>query len=216
MKHLSKVLLIIGLTLLHLPVRADQPKITTVQGSVTLNGTPAETGDHLSESDVLKAYESDTSYVDVSFPDGHLVRFKGANVKLNSIGNEIFLKLERGKAFPSVETEVDGQTSFQIKTPQAIMGIRGTKFFTQVTDRQTYACVCEGQVSVQRRGSWNSGVGRIVTIPAGFDLHFFGNQPLSPPKLSPQMVTRTWNEFAKMGLEVPEPYRSKLPDVSSP
>jgi len=61
------------------------------------------------------------------------------------------LNLERGSVLSRIRKLGPGQ-KFELKHQQAAMGVRGTTFFTQTKGKDTYLCVCEGEVSAEWPG----------------------------------------------------------------
>lgn len=200
-------LLIVPFVFVATAAPSAQPEIVTVHGNVLYNGRPADTGLSLSEHDTLRNTGSETSYVDVAFPEGHRIRFRNAHVEFESLGNKLTLDLSQGKMFPAIQPDTSYRRNVKIKTPQAIMGIRGTKFLVEASQTETYTCVCEGAVTLQRRGFWDSGIGREIVVRSGYDFHLYEDRPLATPRRNNRMVTITWDEFDDMGYPVPDKYR---------
>jgi len=66
----------------------------------------------------------------------------------DAITNRTVLNIEKGSAFFRLKKRLAPGSSFEVKTPTCIMGVRGTQFFVTVTDSATEIGVFEGHVSV--------------------------------------------------------------------
>lgn len=121
--------------------------ITRIDGAVLKKDVsrniwiPAKVGDILDNGDSLKT-EKD-GYTELKFEDGSIVKV-GANTELNIYKNYLFLaigyiKLYITKLFPN----------FEVRTPSAIAGVRGTEFSVEVLqDMTTLVTVYEGEVEL--------------------------------------------------------------------
>ncbi len=112
-------------------------KISAVQGNVdvTVGSTPAvaaREGMPVNEGDILRAKSK--SKAEVTFNDGNQLRL-AANTRLKitayAVGEKKsnFLNLFRGKMQSMVKNLGKGST-YEVRTPTAVCGVRGTDFFT--------------------------------------------------------------------------------------
>jgi hypothetical protein len=67
-----------------------------------------------------------------------------------------------------------GANKFQVTTPQAIAGVRGTKWTVDAAENKTSVFVVDGRVRVERRAR-----GRGVTLGAGEGVDVEGDAPLA-------------------------------------
>ncbi|WHH61073.1 FecR domain-containing protein [Petroclostridium sp. X23] len=66
---------------------------------------------------------------------------------VNAKNDQTFLNLLVGKAWIFIKEKLNVNAKFEIKTPTTVMGVRGTQFFVQEQDGQTYVTVVEGTVA---------------------------------------------------------------------
>jgi hypothetical protein len=115
----------------------------------------------------------------------------------NAGKKDVLLNVIYGKVRAKVEQHYDGKTSkFQIKTPSAVAGVRGTDFMTSYNraDRSSQVVTFRGAVEFGQPGVGGS-IRNSVSVTPGMTAHnFAGNAPSAP-------VHMPKGEFAKMDNE---------------
>ncbi|MFB6355358.1 MAG: FecR domain-containing protein, partial [bacterium] len=127
-----------------------QPEISNRDGLVFLNGDTLAEGATLQEGATLNSRFGDTSHIDIMLSEGRKIRLQNAKAHLKSLRNQVKITLEMGKLFYASDSGV--QDNLTVNTQNAIAGVRGTKFYLQAKEKQTYVCVCEGTVSAYKPG----------------------------------------------------------------
>ena len=124
-------------------------EISYTEGTVLLNGIKAEIGDSVTNGDNIIT-EAD-SVCEVVFNERNIIQI-GAD-SLFSIGSSssIDFSLEKG-SLAAVADKLNKIAAMKerlvVKTPSAVMGIRGTLFFIKVEDENSsYLCVCRGKAN---------------------------------------------------------------------
>jgi len=173
-------------------------KIVRMSGLITINEKEASLGQIVKKGDLIKTEESDTSYVDVQFPDHH-IRIKQGEMRVEAPEESLKLVLLRGKLYTAV-TKLLKEDPSLVETPTAVMGVRGTKFFIEADEIKTYVCVCEGTVF----GHLKDAPDIQKEIPTGYDLYLKSGEELTDPIESPDMVKMIYGEFIDMGFQAKE------------
>lgn len=119
--------------------------VSRIQGSALINNEKIKEGAEIAEGMELNIPKKG-DFVDIKFQNGHIVRFSGATVKVETLNpkNTLF-NLIKGKIFSAIKPFTQDET-FQVKTKRASFAVRGTKFMMEETKKQSYLCVCEGVV----------------------------------------------------------------------
>lgn len=122
--------------------------VTKIQGKAFIDKEQIKVGAEIAEGMELTIPKS-ADYVEVKFQNGHLVRFTGAKVKVETLNpkNTLF-NLIKGKIFSAIKPLTQDET-FHVKTKRAAFAVRGTKFMIEETKKQSYLCVCEGVVATK-------------------------------------------------------------------
>lgn len=126
-------------------------RVVYLTGTVTVDGVPARIGQPVRSGGVV-----------TTGPDGSCeVVFAGQNIvqlRANSIAVLTFAGLARGIQVESgtLAAVIRGLTAqadaapFQVDTPTAVAGVRGTALFVKVLDPgRTYLCLCNGTLTLQ-------------------------------------------------------------------
>jgi hypothetical protein len=117
-----------------------------VQGDVRVNGVPVDFGDAVGAGDWVQTGED--GQIDVVFDRRNIFRLGPNTVAVLNLGDRtqnVDLKTGTFAAvFDRVRT-LAGRGTFDVTTPTAAGGVRGTSFFMRVVDRDTtYVCTCNG------------------------------------------------------------------------
>ncbi|MDD4973238.1 MAG: FecR family protein [Bacteriovorax sp.] len=122
--------------------------VSKIHGKAFINKEQIKVGAEIAERMELTIPKSG-DYVEVKFQNGHLVRFTGATVKVETLNpkNTLF-NLLRGKLYSAIKPLTQNET-FDVKTKRVSFAVRGTRFMIEETKKQSYLCVCEGVVSAK-------------------------------------------------------------------
>lgn len=163
-------------TTLHIPlslIPQDQGeiKITDLHGEITLNGNITTNNQPLRENDILSLGKNSSATVE--FSDGSRVGLLSeTTIVLRQI--KIFSKtkllnsiifLQKGQVTSNVSPKHSGIGRFEIRTPIATTGVRGTRFHLDYTGKTLKGEVDSGKVKVENRLSEkeiSSGSGFLV------------------------------------------------------
>lgn len=172
-------ILIIALTIMGSSINIVSPyraTIIKIEGTVLKRINPqniwisANKGDILDDGDSLKTKEN--SYAELRFSDGSIVKINPETEV--SIYKDYFslaigyIRLYITKLFPN----------FEVRTPSAIAGVRGTEFSVEVlNDQTTIVTVYEGEVDVTAQG-------RTLRLRKGESSII---RPKSPPEINPSV-----------------------------
>ncbi len=103
---------------------------------------------------------------------------------------KVMLNVIYGKIRSSVNQKYDGEKSkFQVKTPTAVAGVRGTDFLTSYAPRTKTSQIVtfKGLVAVGRQGPNNSIVNPVIVKPGQFTKATATTPPEPPKKVPPKM-----------------------------
>lgn len=168
-------------------------KISHLRGEATITSqgksSKALVGSVVNSGDSIKTDVK--AFAIIMMDDGGVFKL-GPKSDLSLPPNENGLKLNSGSVFSKVSKQKPKQ-QFKIFTPVAVIGVRGTEFFTsygQTEDKKSdvWMCVNEGSVEVTSAKNKKSVVvnqGEGVVIPAG--------QDVTPPKKYAWTKKLNWN-----------------------
>ena len=164
MRSIVKALLVALLALPAFAGGAPGPKASFVKGDVdvSMDGTSAaptwthvKRGAEIAAGSVVKT--GDGSRAELTFPDGSVVRVgPGSQLKVDGSSFDgktkevkVQATLVAGEAWAKVAKLVDDKSKFQVKTANAVAGVRGTVFRVNVDrDEATVVKVYNGAVAV--------------------------------------------------------------------
>jgi hypothetical protein len=167
--------------------------ITKIHGAAFINSEKIKEGAEVAEGMELSIPKKG-DFVEVKFQNGHLVRFIGAVVKVETLNpkNTLF-NLIKGKIFSAIKPLTQNET-FQIKTRRVSFAVRGTKFMVEETKKQSYICVCEGVVVTK-------SVNAEVEVKKDEDLSLAGaKDELKATVAAKSMIDMTNKVFTEMGI----------------
>ncbi len=129
---------------------AKVPTVTYLEGTVTIDGSPAGIGDTVPLGSVVAT--SAASLVDIEFNARNAVRLsENTTLVFNPRNFQSGSELRQG-ALTLVLKQLSrgaGGEGFLVRTPSAVAGVRGTSFFMKVeSPTSTYVCACNGAVQV--------------------------------------------------------------------
>lgn len=147
--------------------------ITKIEGSATINNEPIAVGQEVSSGTIIKLTKKG-DYLDIKFQNGHKMRLVGATVKVTDLTpKSTVLELVSGTIY-AWAAKLTNNERFRVKTKYASFAVRGTKFYLQETKTQSYLCVCEGMVHVEKDNA-------AIDVEKDFDL-FLTKKELGKPR----------------------------------
>lgn len=172
--------------------------LITYKGDVRLNQKQLSTEDKnlpLSQGALLEA-KGKKSFVVIQYKDGSRFMVKNGNIKVEKLHpKKTLISLIRGTILSYVNPK--SQQKFKIKTKRASFAVRGTKFWVQESPKESYLCVCEGQVAVRNNNA-------LMLVNPGEDTHITSRiESLRKQNSSTKMWSMASEGFKTMGLEVP-------------
>lgn len=178
-------------------------KIDYLVGNVTINGVvpdgplTLQVGDVVVASPKLKPKKTG-SFVRIIFNNGDKLGISKGKVVIEEYSKkQSIFGLIRGKIFNYAKPGLDRK--LKIKSRNVSLAVRGTKYMVDETDKETYVCVCEGEV-VATKG------GRKASIKAGYDLHIKPGKPINQSvEASEAMIKMVGDAFVSLGEPVVTP-----------
>ena len=145
--------------------------IEFIDGEVSINGIPADFGQIVEFGDWVQT--GPDSSVDIVFDRANIFRLGQNTVAAIEIGatrQSVDLKFGSFAAVFDRLRTLTGNGTFDVRTPTASAGVRGTTFFFRVFDRDlTYVCACNGTLELEAHGSGDSFLDSAVRHSA----HYF-------------------------------------------
>lgn len=139
--------------------QAVQARVLTVVGEVQLASTAQalRAGDALPEQSMV--HTGPKGHVSIELADGSIlqvqpdtqVRLEQAQAHESTGFLRATWELVRGRVTSWVRPQSEPKPRHQVRTPQAVLAVRGTEFRVQVTDRLTRAETLHGRVAIHTR-----------------------------------------------------------------
>lgn len=188
MKLLSLLLLCIAFR-----AGAQNVGVTFIKGEVKA-GPPGQLealklGSRIQHGHVLKTGADGT--VILSYPNESRIKVKeNSELTIQAPANPKEVSgadLVVGAVFSMVRKSAG--SSFRVKTPTAVAGVRGTQFFTShdAGSGRTWMCVKEGEVEMQKDD------GKAVAVTAGLGVLAEKGKAIGPPQKYKWTETLNWN-----------------------
>ena len=172
--------------------QTEQGVVEYVEGEVLIDGYGADFGDTVAPGARIQTGAG--ASVEIVFSGQNIFRLGENTVAILRIDGDIRrVDLRRGIFFAVLDRlqtiGSDRNAQFQLRTPTAVGGVRGTTFYAQVIDRDnTYVCTCNGVLHIEdSEGAYlrevtasehaaymftrDSGSGRIFTQRVPVDFH---------------------------------------------
>lgn len=158
------------------------------------------------------------SQLELSFPDRSKVLVgPQTDLAIQELApNRVRLQISLGRIWLFVRSIAVPSARFEVETPAAVIGVRGTVFSVSVQpEGTTRVSVASGQVEVQ-------SLAQVVAVPAGYWVEIRpGQRPGSPQPFGPEerQEWRHWQEWIdedralEQGTEKPEQERGKNPQT---
>ena len=125
--------------------------ITYIAGDVTVNGSPAEIDQAISESVVIKTGAA--SECELVFNRKNIIHIQENSLfRMDPDSSAPIVKLEEGSMVGVVKKLVrtTSEYGFGIESPTVVVGVRGTSFFIKVESADsTYVCSCNGTIHTE-------------------------------------------------------------------
>jgi len=148
MKKIILILVVLVIAALILPaavLAAPVGKITALEGKVDMtaagakDAVPVAVGVSVNAGDILRAKSK--SKAEITFPDGNILRLaENTRVRVTQYqpeeGKKSYVNLFRGKTVAVVDKLKKG-SNFEVHTPTAICGVRGTVFYSSYQSGQS-------------------------------------------------------------------------------
>ena len=173
MKRTSVILTLLAL-LIVFPIFAQAgpvAKFTSIEGNVDVtppgkDAVKANPGDPLNVGDIIRTKSK--AKCEITFTDGSILRLaENSRLRVTEFSHEkekrsAIIDLFRGKVQNIVQA-VAGQSKYEVHTPTAVCGVRGTQFYTYYQSGVSGAVVTEGTVYAYS----SNKPGEVRTIGAG-------------------------------------------------
>ncbi|MGE4232018.1 MAG: FecR domain-containing protein [Bacteriovoracia bacterium] len=141
---------------------ASEPygKVLEVMGVVESGTRVLKVGDPIFAGDMIKTSKGGSAKLlidnDIAVKVGPETEFLVENKGTKKTSVTVYVGMLMSKVRSLVKDKVD----YEVKTPNATMGVRGTTFFVkQMPKKPTFLCVCEGKVDL----AWKKGKTQITT-----------------------------------------------------
>ncbi len=195
---MNKAFLFFILLTCSLSLLASEAKLVVAQGEIKLNDKITPTPDlkniDLQAGTVIEAIGKKSFFI-VEYNDKSRFMIREGKIIIKKLeANNSFLHLLQGTLFSYVNPKAAHK--FKVKTKRGSFGVRGTKFWLQETNEESYLCVCEGVVAVRNNHS-------LMLINPGEDLHLYSPlETLQKNNANDNMWSMAVDGFKTMGLEV--------------
>ena len=138
--------------------------IQDLRGKVTLTRSgksePATKGAAFSSQDLIETGKNSSAFLQLE--DGTQLKLgPGTRLTPLELKGDIELKLESGSVISKVTPRKPGQ-HFSMRTSSAVMGVRGTQFYTGYNENSVWMCVHEGEVEIENLADHGK-----AQVPAG-------------------------------------------------
>jgi hypothetical protein len=172
---------------------APVANVVKIKGTAFINKEKIKVGAEIATGMEI-SIPNKTDFIEVKFQNGHIIRMAGAKVIVEDITPKSTLfSLVKGKIFSFVKPLTTGET-FVIKTNRASMGVRGTKFFIDESQKETYLCVCDGTVVAKTPNEE-------IAVEKDKDLFVSGSKPSKLVDASKRMLDMGNKTFKDMGVD---------------
>ena len=140
---LISILMLSGCTQKVSPV-AQQAKLIYILGDVSINDAPAKLGQILQNNSLIKTGKESTAEIRMGTLTGAQIR-ENSQVKIVQDENGWNVVSQVG----AVLSLVQKGTNYHLRSPAAVMAVRGTIFYTHTYNDSThYVCTCNGTVDI--------------------------------------------------------------------
>ena len=166
--------------------------IGKIHGKVLIDGKVAKLDQKIETNSQVEAQDK-KSFVVIDFFNGSRILLRNGKVNFKgSEGKDSVMDLASGEIFSYLREDV-GLTQ-KVKTKNAVMGVRGTKFYVNESDADTYLCVCDGKVEIKNEKS-------TALVSKNEDVHASKGQAFSKSGANAMMQDMAWDEFKEAGFK---------------
>ncbi len=127
-------------------------RISYADGDVYLNGKEAEIGDSVNNSDLVET--GTDSVCEIIFNERNIIQLGPGSLFEVGSSRKIDFSLEKGSlsAVADKLNMIAGtKERLAVRTPSAVIGVRGTLFFVKVEDENnSYLCICNGTANTYK------------------------------------------------------------------
>lgn len=165
MKKIIKVFLFLFIlslmpTLAFAGKKSGYGKIVEVEGEVSMKRCGGDKkfkaikGMKLVEGDILYTGEKSSASI-ILDNNSQVVIGENSTVnlaemkKMEGKKSSTVIQLKKGSVFSKVKKKLTGKERFEIRTSNAVAGVRGTEFYVKVVDGNTYTYVLKGKVELK-------------------------------------------------------------------
>ncbi|MFP5387518.1 MAG: FecR domain-containing protein [Bacteriovoracia bacterium] len=179
------------LTLILFQTSVLSATLKNIKGTITVNSVRAEEEKKVSPGDIISAIGKKSS-VQIFFEDGSRSLLRNGQLILSEEKKQekTVLSLVKGVLFTH---KSKSPARLDIKTKYASMGVRGTKFYIDQSDKETYLCVCEGKVEI-------SNDKKKEEVDKNEDVHVSERSKIEATQANADMLSMAWDGFKEMGL----------------
>lgn len=166
--------------------------VQKIHGKVLIDGKAAQVDQKVEAKSKVEAQDK-KSFVIISFFDGSRLLLRNGEINLQgSAEKDTVIDLARGEIFSYVKE--NSGLSQKVKTKNAVMGIRGTKFYVKASPEEAYLCVCDGKVEIKNSKS-------TALVAKNEDVHATEGKEFKKSPANKMMQEMAWDGFKEMGFE---------------
>jgi ferric-dicitrate binding protein FerR (iron transport regulator) len=134
---------------------AETASIVYLEGTVTLNGSPATVGDDVPAGALVQTGQD--SICQIVFNARNIIHLAaGTSLRLDPAVVSRGATLQKGTiamVLRNLAPSRPGEVKFTIRTSSTVAGVRGTCFLVKVEDdNNTYICCCNGSIHLEGTG----------------------------------------------------------------
>jgi hypothetical protein len=188
-------------------------QINALIPAATRNSQTAKVKEELNWNDLLKTEK--TGRVRAGLKDGSILSVGSESelriVQHDTVSQQTELEMDFGKVRSQVTKVTKSGGKFEMKTPNAVIGVIGTDFYTSFEGNKTTVICYKGQVTVTPIGSAvAAGVsGSAITVSAGQMVVVTSDVPSAAPSQTPSDVLEASLSATAVVAEAP-PHRGHL------
>jgi ferric-dicitrate binding protein FerR (iron transport regulator) len=130
--------------------RPDKAVITYFEGEAKVDGEAAELGMEVKRG--AKVVTGKNSACEITFRERNVIRLSQETIAVFDIdASTKDVALERGIVSQVLKNlvKLGDADAFSVRTPSAVLGVRGTTFCVNAEDNWTYVCACNGTLRVK-------------------------------------------------------------------
>lgn len=184
-----------------IPERPAQARVVHVSGQADLNGQSVQSGTSVAEGSTVVT--SPNGFVTLELADGSKLTLPaGGSVELTRLRQfegtaltDSVIHIQRGSVESTVAPDGQGVGRFEIRTPVAVTGVRGTRFRVQSSAGGVHSEVLEGSVRLQAHAP-GAAPAKPVSVARGYGAAVRNDgsvsgvrELLAAPQLSPPIRT---------------------------